>query len=140
MDNKKRNEIAALIRNLAKESIRSSGDRLVLGTPNECIQNALDYGGLFIDAGPQVVAILGQAGIDPTIVYIDALKLKLEEGIPRVDFINIHPDMELSEKVDDWNADPSIAIQQMQWMIENAQSYGYHREGDSWVLTDKQSG
>ena len=46
MDNKK-NEAAVLIQTIAAESIRSSGDRIVLGRPNECIQNALDYGGFF---------------------------------------------------------------------------------------------
>ncbi|MBL7162252.1 MAG: hypothetical protein ISS57_06575 [Anaerolineales bacterium] len=139
MDNKKRKEVAALIRTIATESIRSSGDRLVLGRPDECIQNALDYGGFFIDAGPEVIKILDQAGIDPAIIYIEALKMKMEMRIPRIDFINIRPDAELSGKVDDWNADPSIAIQQMQWMIENAQEYGYQREGDSWILNDEYS-
>ncbi len=139
MDNKK-NEAAVLIQTIAAESIRSSGDRIVLGRPNECIQNALDYGGFFIDAGPEVINILDQAGIDPAIVYIEALKMKMEMRIPRVDFINIRSDEELNKKVDDWNTDPSIAIQQMQWMIKNAQEYGYQREGDSWILIDEYSG
>ncbi len=137
MDNQKRKEVAALIRTIASESIRSSGERLVLGRPNDCIQNALDFGGFFIDAGPEVIEILDQAGIDPAIVYIEALKIKLEMGIPHVEFIKIQPNMELSEKVDDWNADPSIAIQQMQWMIKNAQEYGYKQEDDSWILIGK---
>ena len=139
MDNQKRKEVAALIQTIAAESIRSSGDRLVLGRPDECIQNALDYGGSFIDAGPEVIEILDQAGIDPATIYIEALKMKVEMGIARVDFINIRSDAELSRKVDDWNTDPSIAIQQMQWMIKNAQEYGYQREGDSWILVDKYS-
>ena len=111
----------------------------MLGRPNDCIQNALDYGGFFIDAGPEVINILDQAGIDPAIVYIEALKIKMEMGIPRVDFININHDAQLSKQVDDWNADPSIAIQQMQWMIKNAGEYGYQRKGDSWILNDEQS-
>ncbi len=138
MDNKK-NEVAALIQKIAIESIRSSGDRLVLGRPDECIQNALDYGGYFIDTGPEVVEILDQAGIDPAIVYIEALRMKVEMGIPRIDFINIRPDAEISRRVNDWNNDPSNAIQQMQWMIMNAEKYGYQREGDSWIKIDKHS-
>ena len=66
--------------------------------------------------------------------------MKMEMRIPRVDFINIRSDEELNKKVDDCNTDPSIAIQQMQWMIKNAQEYGYQREGDSWILIDEYSG
>lgn len=129
-------EVARLIRVIATESIRSSGQRLVLGKPNECIQNALDYGGFFIDVGQDLLRNLIQAGIDPGIIYIEALKIKLEAKIPRVDFINIHSDMELNKKVDNWYEDLSVAIQQLHWMQENAHRYGYHRDGDSWILID----
>src|SRR5512135_540306 len=113
-------EAAKLIRIIATESIRGSGQRLVLGKPNECIQNALDYGGFFIDAGQEVLDDLMKAGIDPTIIYLEALKIKLEAKIPRIDFININADMKPSEKTSNWYEDPSAAIQQLHWMQENA--------------------
>ncbi len=87
LQNKKR---ANLVRIIAKESIRGTGSRLVLGERDICIQDALDKGGVFIDFGPEVLKILVQGNIDPYLIYEEAFCIEIESRIPTIDSVCVN--------------------------------------------------
>jgi hypothetical protein len=133
-ENSQNKKVADLVRTIAKESIRGSGNRVVLGEQSASIQDALDNGGIFFDTGRQVLAILAQSSIDPYVIYQEALRIKLESKIPRIDFVGLNAKM-----LDQWDHNTAdvrapIYIRQMQWLKENAKNYGYEQNGNSWVL------
>lgn len=109
-------------------------NRLVLGEREAAIQEALDHGGIFIDLNPQVLQTLQAGGIDPYLIYEQALRKQIEEKIPRIDFVQADVDALYEE----WKSKPSdqapVHVRLILWLKNNAATKGYQQEGNSWIL------
>lgn len=110
-----------------------NNDRLVLGERDAAIQEALDNGGEFIDPHPEVMSQLQAAGIDPYMIYEEALKQKIAEKIGRIDFVNANVD----ELFRGWQgksaAQTPIHVRLIMWLKANASTNGYVQSGNSWI-------
>ncbi len=124
-------EIAASI---ARNSIDGSGTRLVLGEGMNSMREAMTKGGKYILLNPGVVDKLKQNNIDPYLIYEAALRMEVESKIPRIDFVGANVDDLLRE----WSSKPQdqapVHVRQIQWLNDNAASFGYQRNGNSWIL------
>lgn len=110
-----------------------NNDRIVLGERDAAIQDALAHGGDFIDPHPEVFSMLKSAGIDPYMVYEEALKQKIQEKIGRIDFVQANVD----ELYKQWQGKPAdqtpIHVRLIQWLKQNAGKNGYEQNGNSWI-------
>jgi len=132
----KTTEAAELIKTIAESSLSGSGERLVLGEKFTAMKEAMDNGGKYILAHPEVENKLQQSGIDPYIVYHTALTQQLESKILQIDFV----DTDVDKLVQEWRGkskkDIPIHVRQMLWLKENAEKFGYQQNGNSWKLKD----
>jgi hypothetical protein len=108
--------------------------RLVLGEQDVAIQEALDYGGIFIDLNPELSRMLQVAKIDPYLIYEQAMLKQIEERIPRIDFVKANVDQLFEE----WRSRPElqapIHVRLIAWLKKNASTHGYEQSGNSWIL------
>jgi len=139
----------ALIRIIAKESIRGSGDRLVLGPfrvkesvqKGPYIQDSLNEGGTFFDMGSNVIDIetgadiwtyLDNNGIDTWLINEEVLRIQTETmNISRVDFVVEDPISVIKDPL----TRNTFRAREIKWLMENAETDGYTRVDSSWVLT-----
>ncbi len=119
------------ISSVSEEKVRNK-NRLVLGERDAAIQEALDNGGVFIDLNPMVLKTLQQGNIDPYIIYEQALKNQIDAKIPRIDFVKADVD----KLFDEWKSqvDAPIHVRLILWLKNNAPTYGYEQNGNSWIL------
>ncbi len=151
---------AALIRILGEESMRGTGDRLILGPYKEStggvpitidgveqglyIQQALNENGLFFDLGSNQIKIETNVGdmwtllekndIDPFLVNESTLQIAVENKVP-IDFKLVDVDAELAKFALRPDAEVPVRVREMRWLVENAEEYGYVKEGNSWLPT-----
>jgi hypothetical protein len=118
----------------APENKSKTNSRLVLGDQDAAIQEALDHGGAFIDLNPEVSRMLQAKNIDPYLIYEKALLQKIEEKIPRIDFVKADVNALLEHWTGKSYAQAPIYVRLMIWLKNNASSYGYEQSGNSWVL------
>jgi hypothetical protein len=130
----KNTQLAGLLKSIAENSTSGTGPRLVLGEGMTCMQEALSKGGRYILVHPQVLNQLQQNNIDPFLIYEAAMRLEMESKIPQIDFIGGNA-QQLSQE---WSGKPAsqipIPMRQLLWLKDNAKSYGYEQNGNSWVL------
>ncbi len=109
-------------------------NRFVLGEHDAAIQEALDHGGAFIDINPAILEALKEKGIDPYLVYEQALKSKIEEKIARIDFVKANVD----ELYSTWKSKSLTGapeyVRLIFWLKENAKTHSYEQQGNSWIL------
>ncbi|MGD8406558.1 MAG: hypothetical protein PVJ21_23075 [Anaerolineales bacterium] len=131
---KKQTEAAQLVKTIAESSLSGSGERLVLGEKFTAMKEAMDNGGKYILAHPEVENKLQQSGINPYVVYHTALTQELESQIPQIDFVGTDAD----EMAQEWGDKPQdqapLHIRQLQWLKVNAEKFGYQQNGNSWKL------
>jgi hypothetical protein len=116
-----------------KSDMNNQSNRLVLGEPEAAAQEARDHGGVFIDPNPQVLKTLQQSGIDPYMIYEQALKQQIEARIERIDFVNANVDELYKKWVSQPPASIPIPVRLILWLKNNADNHGYRQDGDSWV-------
>ena len=111
-----------------------NNDRLVLGEREAAMQEARDHGGAFIDLNPGVSRMLQEGNIDPYLIYEKAMLNQIEAKIPRIDFVQADVDQLFNE----WKSKPSgqtpIHVRLILWLKNNAHTYKYEQNGNSWVL------
>jgi hypothetical protein len=127
--------VDGLIEVIARESMRGGGDRLVLGAWEKgggYIENSLDNSGVFFDTGGEVWGLVEQSGIQPWRINQQVLQLAVKDKIPRIDFVG----QDIFDVIN--NPNPTISgsfrAQEINWLLANAESYGYTRVGNSWIL------
>jgi hypothetical protein len=124
-------DMSGLVQKLADMSTRGSGDRLVLGKFVEgggYIKEAQTNGGRFFLTGKGVYEALGDFRKDLAwAVNEQVLKSALESGIDRVEFVG--------ESIKDvlQKAEGSARYREVNWMLDNADRYGYKQVGNSWI-------
>ena len=131
---KKNDQFSDLLKGIAQNSVDGNGNRLVLGEGMTPMSEALKNGGKYILVHPEVIKKLEENGIDGFLVYEAALKMELASNIPQIDFISGNA-TELIRKAQGKPArQVSIHIRQLLWLNDNAGSYGYRQDGNSWKL------
>jgi hypothetical protein len=110
--------------------------RLVLGERDAAIQEALDHGGTFLDVNPGVLSALQEKNIDPYLVYEKALLMQIEKRIPRIDFVEANVDSLFNEWKSRLQSQAPEYVRLLIWLKNNAATYGYHQNGNSWVLAE----
>jgi len=124
----------ALIKTIAGSSVSGSGGRLVLGEPFTAMKEAMDHGGKYILVHPEVANKLKQAGLNPSMISITALKLEVEAKTSPIDFV----DLDVERLMQEWANRPTeqapVYVEQMVWLKENAGKFGYEQRGNSWLL------
>jgi hypothetical protein len=130
-----KDDIAALIEIIAEGSTRGSGDRVVLGAwkaGDGYIGDAVENGGIFFDTGSEVWTQVNNSGIPPWEVNEQFLKNQLESKVGRIDFVG--EDIFDVINSPDLNVNTSFRAKEIDWLLKNAEKYGYVRIGNSWVL------
>jgi hypothetical protein len=114
-----------------------NNNRLVLGEHDVAIQEALDYGGVFIDLNPEVLRTLQAGNIDPYLIYEKAMLNQIEAKILRIDFVKSVVDELFGEWKSKSHANAPIHVRLMLWLKDNAKTYGYEQSENSWVLNNR---
>jgi hypothetical protein len=115
------------------QNIKNVG-RLLLGELDDVVRESLAHGGIFIDPGPEAIAALKQANIDPYLVYEQGLRNEINAKISRIDFVKVDVDKLFEEwRFKDYSRAP-IHVRLLIWLKNNAITYGYIQERNSWVL------
>jgi hypothetical protein len=113
---------------------KKNNDRLVLGERQAAMQEALEQGGIYIDVHPEALRTLQAGGIDPYLIYEQALLQQIEKKIPRIDFVQADVD----ELFEEWSGKPPdqipIHVRLIIWLKKNAAANGYRQNGNSWIL------
>ena len=111
-----------------------NNNRLVLGEHDAAIQEAMNYGGAFIDINPEILRTMQATKIDPYLIYEKAVLQKIEQKISRIDFVKADVD----KLFDEWKrksyTQTPIHVRLILWLKNNAGTYGYEQCGNSWVL------
>ena len=98
------------------------------------MEEAKANGGKYLLANPGVLIKLEEGNIDPFLVYETALHMELASKISQIDIVNTNVD----ELVREWSGKPQDKapnyVRQVLWLEENAEKYGYQRNGNSWKL------
>ncbi len=128
------NQATELIRTIAESSLSGSGERLVLGEKFTAMKEAMNNGGKYILAHPEVENKLQQSGVDPYIVYHTALTQELESKIAQIDFVDTDVDRLVQEWGDKPQGQAPLYVRQLLWLKANAEKYGYQQNGNSWTL------
>lgn len=109
-------------------------NRLVLGEREAANREARQNGGVFIDPNPGVLQTLKAGGIDPYLIYEQALIKQVEEKIPRIDFVQADVDELFNEWKSKSQNEAPIHARLIFWLKNNAGAYGYEQNGNSWIL------
>jgi hypothetical protein len=108
--------------------------RLVLGEPDAAREEALATGAIYIELNPGALKILQQGNIDPYVIYEEGVRKQIEERIARIDFVKADVDRLFEE----WRGKPQtqapIYVRLIIWLKNNASTYGYVQNGNSWLL------
>ncbi|MFT3891316.1 MAG: hypothetical protein QM730_06750 [Anaerolineales bacterium] len=127
---------AELLRSVAVNSTDGSGARLILGEGMDAMKESLASGGKYILVHPAVAAQLQQTNIDPYLIYESAMRIEMEHRIPRIDFVNTEVEKLLKEWHGKLPTQAPIHVRLLSWLKENAHTYSYEQNGNSWVLKD----
>jgi hypothetical protein len=131
---RQRDQVAELLKRIAASSTDGSGTRLVVGEGITPMQEALAQGGRYILIHPEVLNQLKQNNIDPFLVYEAALRIETASKIAHIDLAGAH----VNEILKSWTGKPGnqapLHARQVLWLEEHANSLGYERKGNSWVL------
>lgn len=123
-----------LIASIAQHSTDGTGNRLVIGEGRTAMDEALRNGGRYILVHPQVLKQLKANQVDSFLIYATAMRMETASKIPQIDVVGSHID----ELVKQWRGKPEdqapVHVRQVLWLMNNAQSLGYRRKGNSWVL------
>lgn len=116
----------------AEKKVRNN-DRLLLGEREAVIRESHDHGGSYIDLNPEVLRTLQAGNIDPYLIYEKGVLNKIEEKIPRIDFVNV----DVEKAFEEWKSKPymkaPIHVRLLLWLKNNAATYGYEQNGNSWI-------
>jgi hypothetical protein len=133
-NNSKEHQAAGLIKTIAESSVSGMGNRLVLGETFAAGKEAQKNGGKYILVHPEVQKQLKTANFDLFLIYETALMFELQNKIEQVDFVGDNVD-ELLQKWKGKSQDQApMEIKQLLWLVENAEKFGYQRNGNSWKL------
>ena len=132
--NHKNTQLTGLLKSIAENSTSGTGPRLVLGEGMTSMQEALSKGGKYILVHPEVLNQLRQNNIDPFLIYEAAMRLEMESKIPQIDFIGGNAKQLSQEWSGKSESQIPIPVRQLLWLEDNAKSYGYEQNGNSWVL------
>jgi len=127
-------QFSDILKSIAANSIDGSGTRLVLGDGMDSMQDAMVNGGKYILVHPGVVSQLQQKNIDPYLVYEAALRIEIGTKIPRIDFVKTDVDKLFNEWYGKSHTQAPIHVRLILWLKNNASTYGYEQNGNSWVL------
>ena len=109
-------------------------NRLLVGEREAVLQEARNFGGVYIDPNPTVLHALKQGNVDPYLIYEKGMLAQIEKKIPRIDFVNADVDALFNQ----WRQRPEeqapIHVRQIFWLKENAAAHGYQQHGNSWIL------
>jgi hypothetical protein len=125
--------ISRLVDEIAMASTRGNGSRIVLGAWQEgsgYIGHALENGGIFFDTGDEVWKSLIDSGLDPWRVNEAFLRQQLEAGVERIEFVS----GDILDVINDPITSGTSRADEIRWLLENAEEYGYSLLGNSWVL------
>lgn len=112
----------------------NQGRRLLLGEPNAVREEGKATGATYIELNPEVEQTLRAGGIDPYMIHEEGVRKQIEAKIPRIDFVKTNVDEVFNEwRHKDYNHAP-IHIRLAIWLKNNAGTFGYVQEGNSWVL------
>jgi hypothetical protein len=130
----KNDQFTDLLNGIAQNSIDGKGARLILGEGMTPMSEAMKNGGKYILVHPEVIKKLEENGIDGFLVYEAAMKTELASKIPQIDFIGGN----VTELIQGMQGEPGrqvpVHIRQLLWLKDNAGSYGYRQDGNSWKL------
>jgi hypothetical protein len=123
-----------LLTSIAQNSTDGTGNRLVIGEGMTAMNEALRNGGRYILVHPQVLNQLKANHVDAFLIYEAAMRMETASGISQIDFVGTHVD----ELIQEWSGKPEdqvpVHVRQVLWLMNNAQSLGYKRKGDRWIL------
>jgi hypothetical protein len=131
---KRNDQFSGLLKSVAQNSVDGDGTRLILGEGMAPMSEALKNGGRYILVHPEVIRKLEENGIDGFLVYEAALKMELESNIPEIDFISGNAAALVQQAPGKPVRQLPVHIRQLLWLRDNAGSYGYHQDGNSWIL------
>ncbi len=123
-------DVSDFARILAEASTHGSGERVVLGQWVEgagYIAEAQKNGGRYYETASGVWDALGRNEKLAWAANEQFLRLQLESGVKRIDFVG--------ESIDDvlTKAIGSFRWKEVNWLLDNAGRYGYELVGNSWV-------
>ena len=146
-----------LIRIIAEESVRGSGDKFELGPfllrdpetglPQEVvgvekgvyIQDSLNNGNKFFDVG-EVWSTLEDAGFSAEELWSinqEAIQITMEAK-NQIDFVFTDVDTLLLEHTGRLDADVPIRVREMRWIRDHAGEFGYKQDGNHWIWQPNQ--
>lgn len=109
-------------------------NRLVLGEPDVVMKEAVATGAIYIQLHPEVLKMLQEKNVDPYLIYEQGVRKEIEERIARIDFVKVNVDA----LFDEWHSksyiQAPIHVRLVIWLKNNAGTYGYEQNGNSWVL------
>lgn len=118
----------------ARHKTGTSTGRFLVGAPDDVRKEGIATGAAYMDVNPMILKALQDKGVDPYLVYEQGLVSELEKKTPRIDFIKLDVTQTLSEwQSKDYSKAP-IPIRLAIWLKNNAATYGYLQDGNSWVL------
>ncbi|MBK9924186.1 MAG: hypothetical protein IPP66_02745 [Anaerolineales bacterium] len=128
------NQTFELLKSIASNSTDGSGTRFVIGDGMAALEEAETRGGRYTLVHPLVESQLKQKGMDPYLIYEAALRIEIESKIPRIDVIGGN----VNDLIQTWKGKPEeripIYVRLALWLNTNANSLGYERNGNSWIL------
>jgi hypothetical protein len=108
--------------------------RLVLGEQDAAREEALATGATYIEIHPEALKMLRQNNIDPYLIYEEGVRKQIEAKVARIDFVKADVD----KLFDEWRwksyIQAPIHVRLIIWLKNNAITYGYVQNGNSWVL------
>jgi len=123
-------EGARLVKALAEQSTHGSGTRVVLGQWIEgggYIAEAQKNGGIYYETASGVYDALGRNDALAWASNEQFLRNQLEAGVSRIDFVG----QSIKDVLD--NAEGTFRWKEVNWLLDNAEKYGYKLVGNSWV-------
>ena len=109
-------------------------ERFLVGERDAVIQESQEHGGTYIDLNPGVLKTLQAGNIDPYLIYEKGMRDQIEAKIPRIDFVKVDVDKLFEEWKTKSNTEAPIHVRLLIWLKNNASTYGYEQDGNSWVL------
>lgn len=123
-------EGARLVKALAEQSTHGSGSRVVLGKWIEgggYVAEAQKNGGIYYETASGVYDALGRNDALAWASNEQFLRNQLEAGVGRIDFVGQSIDDVLKSAVG------SFRWKEVDWLLRNAEKYGYKLVENSWV-------
>ena len=108
--------------------------RFLVGDPDVVRKEGMATGATYLDVNPMILKALQEKGVDPYLVYEQGLRNEIDKKTLRIDFVKINVSDVLTEwQLKDHSKAP-IPVRLAIWLKNNAATYGYIQDGNSWVL------